>query len=143
MNLYFFFKNESSSNWYDCTIEAWQENNNTYMDGKPVSSFNQLERLKLHICKHPTDTEERKKYHAARFDHDYGEDSSLGHNAKNLKDFIRDQTVSESSYRRMTQIDHRTFQRFKKAMIKIYREYPAVNYTSLLLKEAPLTRILF
>lgn len=140
MNLYFFYKNESSTGWYNCTIEAWEENDNAYQDGKPVSSFKQLERLHIHISKHPTATEERKEFHSAGFDHDYGTDSCLGHGAKTVKDFIQDKT--ESRYSCMEQTDHRTFQRFKKVMLRIYLNYPGVNYTKQLLKEAPLCRIL-
>ena len=36
MNLYFFYKNESNKSWYDFTLEAWGENDNTYMNGERV-----------------------------------------------------------------------------------------------------------
>jgi hypothetical protein len=134
MNLYFFFKNESTESWYDCTIEAWEENDNTYIDGKRVSSFSMLERMHIHACKRSP------RFHSIRLDHDYATDSCLGHHAKDRNEFLKEKT--ENNYQRMDETTHRTFQRFKKVMLKIYNSYPAVNYTSRLLKDAPACRIL-
>ncbi len=131
MDLFFFVKNESNSSWYNCTIEAWEENNNSYIDGDRVSAFTQLERVKIHICKEPD------KYHSARFDHDFSNNSCMGHYAKSLIEFLN--SHKENGYR---EINHKTFQRLRSAMFSIYKTYPGINYTERLFKEAPLTRIL-
>jgi hypothetical protein len=140
MNIYFFFKNKSYHAFYDCTIEAWQENDNTFIEGKKVSSFTRLERLHIFISKHPQDKEERKKYHCAGIDHDFGTDCCMGHRAKNLKEFRKD--LIETSHSGMTETNHRNFQRLKKAMLRIYNSYPSINYTEQLMKDSVACRIL-
>jgi len=135
MNLYFFYKNESSNSWYDCTIEAWEENDNCSRNGKAVSSFTLIEKLHIHTCKHP-DT-----YNCARLDHDLGTDLSTGHNAETPRQFLRDQT--EIDYTRRTEINYHQFQRLKKTLLKLFSNYPQVNYTERLLADARPCRILF
>ena len=137
MNLYFFFKNKRYHGFYACTIEAWQENDNTFMEGKKVSSFIMLERLHIFVSKHP---EERKKYHIARINHDFGTDSCMGHRAKNLKELRED--LTGTSYYGMTETNHRNFQRLKKSMLRIYNNYPPINYTKQLMKDSVACRIL-
>ncbi len=140
MNIYFFFNNESCYNWYNCTIEAWEENDNTWHNGKRVSRFLQLERLKIHICKHPTSTDTKHGYHCCGLDHDSAADSCIGHYAKTKREFLKEM---ESGHSKMRRTDHKTFQRLKKAMLQIYIKYPPVNYTEHLLRHAPASRIMF
>ena len=141
MNIYFFFKNENNSSWYDFTLEAWEENDNTYIEGKRVSSFSLMEKIRMHISKNPNEKKERRKFHCARFDHEFGIDLCTGHGAKSIEEFRKDKT--EWEYSLMTETNHRNFQRFKKVMLAIYRNYPSVNYTEHLFKDAPTCRILW
>lgn len=133
MELYFFIRNESDNNWYNCTIEAWEENDNSFIDGKKVSSFRQLESMRIHISKLNKTT-----YHSCRFDHDFGTDSSTGHHEKSRKGFLAEMTEARYPFVR---INHKSFQAFKKKMLKIYTSYTEVNYTERLVKEAPACRI--
>jgi hypothetical protein len=100
-----------------------------------------LESLSIHISKHPEGNEERKKFHSARIDHDFGCNSCMGHHAKSKKEFIKAKT--ESDYQAMNETNHKTFQRLKKKMLEIYAKYPAVNYAARVVKDAPTCRILF
>jgi hypothetical protein len=113
MNLYFFYKRRNRGTWFDISIEAWEENDNCYMGGDPVSSFTQLERLRIYLCKDPG------HYHSARFDHDFSMDSCMGHYAKNLFDFRN--SHFEDGY---LETDHKSFQRFKKVMIRLVPGLP-------------------
>jgi len=142
MNIYFFFKNNCTDSWYDFTLEAWEEEDNTYRDGKRVSSFKLLEKIHMHISKHPHGNEERKKFHCARFDHDFGTNLCEGDSAETVKQFRKDKTEGCYSSSSFTETNHRTFKRFKKVMLAIYQNYPSVNYTERLVKEAPVCRIL-
>jgi hypothetical protein len=141
MNIYFFYKNENNSSWYDFTLEAWEENDNTYMEGKRVSSFSLMEKVRIHIAKNLYDTTERRKFHCARFDHEFGTDLCTGDRSKSVEEFRKDKT--ENQYSPMLETNHRNFQRFKKVMFEIYHNYPSVNYTEHLFKEAPACRILY
>lgn len=132
MELYFFYKREYRGSFYNCSIEAWEENNNTYQDGKRVSAFTQLERVKIHLCKDPG------HYHSARFDHDFSGNSCYGHFAKALIDFRS--ALDENGF---IEINHSQYQRFKKIMFRLYQGYPLVNFTERLLTDPPFTRILF
>ena len=62
----------------------------------------------------------------------------IGHKAKSVRGFRKDMT--EMDY--MIEINHRNFQRFKKVLLAIYRNYPLVNYTEQLLKNSPVCKIL-
>lgn len=140
MNLYFFFRNDSSQSWYDLTLEAWEENDNTYIDGKKASSFSLLERIKMHISKHPEANTERKKFFCARFDHEWGTSLCTGHSAKTVREFRKEKT--EQGYQVMTETTHTNFQRFRKIAFKINNRYPVVNFTEQLMKDSPVCRIL-
>lgn len=141
MNIYFFFKNENNSSWYDFTLEAWEENDNSYIEGKRVSSFSLMEKVRIHISKNPPGKSERRTFYCARFNHEFGTDLCIGHHAKSIEEFRMKRT--ENEYSPMTETNHRNFQRFKKVMLAIYRNYPLVNYTEHLFKDAPACRILF
>jgi len=141
MNIYFFYKNENNSSWYDFTLEAWEENDNTYVEGKRASSFSLMEKVSIHMAKNHTCKTERRTFHCARFDHEFGMNLCMGHSAKSINEFRMAKT--ENGYYPMTETSHKNFQRFKKMMLTIYHNYPSVNYTAHLFKDAPACRILF
>lgn len=141
MNIYFFFKNENNSGWYDFTLEAWSENNNTYRKGIKGSSFTLLEKLHIHLSKDPLNKIEGKKYHCARLDHEFGSDLCTGYEAHSPEEFLKGKTKNE--YSPMTEINHNNFKRFKKVIFEIYRQYPALNYSEQLLKVEKPCSVLF
>lgn len=141
MNIYFFYKNESRDHWYDCTIEAWSENDNTYYEGKRASSFSLLESLHIHICKDYFRTlKDREPFLCARITHEYGTNLSLGHNARTPQEFIHDKRNRIECFETC---DHKTFQRFKKKMLEIYAATTPVNYTEILMQDSTTCRMLY
>jgi hypothetical protein len=142
MNHYFFYKNQSCSSWYNCEIEVWQEHDNTFKEGNRISSFLLLERVKIHVSKHPVKTDGHHRYHSARLDHDMSLDSCHGHHASSVKEFLHYQTDWEFKLNRFKQTDHRNFQRLKQVMLKLYMKYPHINYAEEVFRDAPYSKIL-
>src|SRR5687768_11649243 len=137
MELFYFYSNKSNSSWYDARIEAWREETETYdRDGKKICSYHHLETISCHINKTP------QRFHSCRFDHDYGKDSCQGHHAKTRNEFIKAKT-ERGILGDLEQIDYRTFLRLRKVLLNIHRRYPAINYTEILMKDSPVSRIIF
>lgn len=117
MKIYYFLRDDSDSRWDDMELIAFLEHENvSYDNGKPQSSFTQIEHIRLHSIK-------GANFHSRTFRIDFGKDSSIGSFSKNPKDLIKTQTNNATSYNSASkQVDKEEYKCVRRKIFEIYQK---------------------
>lgn len=118
MKIHYFFRRECDKGFYNLELVAWLEEEETSRLGQKRLSFTRLERLNIFLSK------DNNSYHNHRIEHDFGEESCLGHYSHTRRELVKEMEKQSLSI-----IDRRNYERFRKVALNLYKRQPLVDFS--------------
>ena len=117
MKIHYFYRREYNKGFYNLELVAWLEETEISRLGYNRLSFTRLERLRIFLSKDD-------RYHCHAYEHNFGENSCYGHYVHTRKEL--NEAMNEQS---LLSIDGRTYERFRRVAIGLYRKQSLVDFS--------------
>lgn len=117
MKIHYFYRREYNKVFYNLELVVWLEKKEISTQGYDRLSFTRLERLRIFLSKD-------NSYHCHKMEHDFGENSCLGHHAHTRRELT--EAMKKWS---LLPIDGRNYERFRKVAISLYSRQSLVDFS--------------